>query len=60
MAANKIPMLPNLEPYIQMGMDPKTGLPTRLLASMGCELKDNIRRVLRINDEQVCINRFTW
>lgn len=54
------PNLPNLEPLIAMGLDPKTGLPVRLAGSDKQFLKDNIRRVLRINDEQVCINRFKW
>ena len=60
MAGPKTPYLPNLEPFIAAGIDPKTGLPMKMAAGLGCQLKENIRRVLRINDEQICINRFTW
>lgn len=54
------PCLPNIEPLIAMGINPKTGLPYKLDGVAGSLLKDNIKRVLRINDEQVCINRFKW
>lgn len=52
------PILPNLEAFIAMGMDPKTGLPSRIIEPS--RLKENIRRILRINDEQVAINRYVW
>lgn len=41
------------------GFDPKTGLPLKY----GCspvELKDNIKKVLRIIDEQDAVNRYVW
>lgn len=41
------------------GINPKTGLPVRA-SSNKTELKPNIRKLLRIIDEQDAINRFTW
>lgn len=43
---------------LQAGIDPKTGLPLR--ASAGCNLKADIKKQLRIVDEQNAVNRFTW
>lgn len=43
---------------LQAGIDPKTGLPIR--AGDGCNLKTNIKKQLRIVDEQNAVNRFTW
>ena len=42
------------------GIDPKTGLPLKLGTECKSELKTNIRRQLRIIDEQDAINRFQW
>lgn len=44
---------------IQAGIDPKTGLPIRYSDSK-CNLKSDIKRQLRIVDEQNAVNRFTW
>lgn len=49
---------PNM--LISAGIDPKTGLPIRMVDGTKCGLKDNIRRQLRIMDEQNAINRYTW
>ena len=45
---------------IQAGIDPKTGLPIK--AESGCEstLKSDIKKLLRILDEQNAINRYKW
>lgn len=59
MASNK-PYLPNLEPIIAAGIDPKTGLPVKTAAGTPCNLKENIKRLIRIQDEQDAVNRFTW
>lgn len=48
---------PNI--LIQMGINPKTGLPIRY-GDAPCELKGNIKKQLRILDEQTAVNRFTW
>ena len=53
------PRMTNPETLIQAGIDPKTGLPIRM-ASGGCALKENIRKGLRVMDEQNAINRYTW
>ena len=42
------------------GIDPKTGLPLKLGTECKSELKTNIRRQLRIIDEQDAINRIQW
>ena len=58
--ANNKPYLPNLEPIIAAGIDPKTGLPAKVTSSAPCNLKENIKRVIRIQDEQDAVNRYTW
>lgn len=47
---------------IQAGFDPKTLLPRKLAGYDGLEynLKPNIRKTLRIMDEQNAVNRFVW
>lgn len=45
---------------IQAGIDPKTGLPYRMESGEQCQLKSNIKKTLRIMDEQNAINRYTW
>lgn len=60
MASNRGPYLPNLEPLIAAGIDPKTGLPAKVTGSSPCFLKENIKRNLRIIDEQDAVNRYTW
>lgn len=51
--------LPDLSTFIQAGINPKTGLPLRM-GDCGAELKANIKKLLRIMDEQDAINRFVW
>lgn len=51
--------LPDINTLIQAGIDPKTGLPIRVDEEK-CTLKNDIRRTLRILDEQNAINRYTW
>lgn len=60
MASNRGPYLPNLEPIIAAGIDPKTGLPAKITSSAPCNLKENIKRLIRIQDEQDAVNRYTW
>ena len=55
--------LPNIEPLIQAGIDPKTGLPIKAVGGAGeggPGFKENNKKLLRIIDEQDAINRFTW
>lgn len=44
---------------IAAGFNPKTGLPFKY-GDTGSALKDNIRQLIRIQDEQDAVNRFTW
>lgn len=44
--------------FLQMGIDPSTGLPTRIFTDG--KLKEEIRRNIRIMDEQEAVNRFNW
>lgn len=46
---------------IQAGIDPKTGLPIALRdISCGYDMKSEIRKQLRIVDEQDAVNRYVW
>ena len=54
------PNLPNLKELIQAGINPVTGLPLKASSSMSEDVKNNIKRNLRIIDEQDAIRRFTW
>lgn len=60
MANKRGPYLPNLEPLIAAGIDPTTGLPKKVTGSAPCNLKENIKRQMRIIDEQDAVNRYTW
>ena len=53
------PFLPNLEPIIAAGINPKTGLPIKVSSGSKC-LKEDIKRQLRVIDEQRAVNRFEW
>lgn len=53
--------LPNLEPFWEAGIDPKTGLPTKILnTARGKGLDANILKNLRILDETQKVNLFKW
>lgn len=52
--------IPDIETLLSAGIDPKTGLPIRMSGSDASALKDNIKRLLRVIDEQNAINRYTW
>lgn len=45
---------------VQAGIDPKTGLPIKALGSDPAVLKDNVKRMLRVIDEQDAVNRYVW
>lgn len=45
---------------IQAGIDPKTGLPLKFASGDPAALKANVKKTLRIIDEQDCVNSFTW
>ena len=52
------PTLPNLEPFYAAGINPKTGLPMKF--SGPCTLKEDIKKQLRLVDEQDAVNRYVW
>lgn len=52
--------LPDIQPLIQAGIDPKTGLPVKMGPCQGDGFKANIKKDLRVNDEQAAINSITW
>lgn len=54
MAAN----LPLLETFYQAGIDPKTRLPIKM--GSNANIKDDIKKQLRIIDEQDAVNRYVW
>lgn len=45
---------------LQAGINPKTGLPTRLENAITCITKGDIKKQLRIVDEQDAVNRYVW
>lgn len=60
MAAKNNARMYDTAAMIQAGIDPKTGLPIRMESGEQCHLKTNIKKTLRIMDEQNAINRYTW
>ena len=58
--SNKLPKMYDISTLLQAGIDPKTGLPLKLTGSRDCELKTNIKRQLRILDEQDAVNKYVW
>lgn len=52
--------IPNVQALINIGMDPKTKLPLKMVSSDPERLHENIRMQLRIIDEQDAVNRYTW
>lgn len=53
------PKITPLDIYIQAGIDPKTGLPLKA-QNQPSYLTDNIKKQLRIVDEQDALNRYAW
>lgn len=52
--------LPDIQSLLAAGIDPKTGLPVKMTASDSSDLKENVKKFLRLIDEQDACNRFTW
>lgn len=53
--------LPDLQTLMQAGIDPKTGLPLKMAGGdTGLNLKNSIRKMLRVLDEQNSVNCFKW
>ena len=52
------PAIFDIDTLIQAGINPKTGLPMKL--GRRCSTKEDIKRAIRKNDEQIFVNRYTW
>ena len=52
--------LPDLQTLYQAGIDPKTGLPLKFTSGNKCALKEDIKKFLRLIDEQDAVNRYVW
>lgn len=60
MSTNNAKMV-DINALIQAGIDPKTGLPRKFNNGDSAEdLFRDVRKVLRVIDEQDAVNRFTW
>lgn len=58
---NKIPAMYDLDSYFAAGINPQTGLPIKAGDNaLSCVSKADIKKQLRIMDEQDAVNRFTW
>lgn len=53
------PVLPDIKTLFQAGINPKTGLPLKF-GNAKCVLKENIKKFLRLVDEQDAVNRYVW
>lgn len=53
-----VPYLPNIEPIIAAGINPKTGLPIKFSGNGTSALKSGIRRQLGVMDEQDATRRY--
>ena len=56
----KGPVLPDIQTLIQAGINPKTGLPIKLSSGKPCNLKTDIKKFLRLIDEQDATQRYVW
>lgn len=58
---NKMPAMYDLDTYIAAGINPQTGLPIKVADNqINSICKADIKKQLRILDEQDAVNRFTW
>ena len=53
------PAIYDIDTLIQAGINPKTGLPMKF-GGKRCTTKEDIKRAIRKNDEQIFVNRYTW
>ena len=52
--------LPDIETLWQAGINPKTGLPLKFGAGSKAVLKEDLKKFLRLIDEQDAVNRYVW
>ena len=58
---NKIPKMYDVSSLLAAGINPKTGLPIKMQDNaLSCLSKSEIKKQLRIVDEQDAVNRYTW
>ena len=50
--------LPDIQTLWQAGIDPRTGLPVKMAAGAKCALKEDLKKFLRLIDEQDAVNRY--
>ena len=50
--------LPDFTTFWQAGIDPRTGLPLKLVSGNKCVLKEDLKKFLRLIDEQDAVNRY--
>ena len=50
----------DLQTLVQAGIDPKTGLPLKATQGLPSKLKEGIKALFRIIDEQDAVTRYTW
>lgn len=53
------PKIVDVDTIIAAGINPKTGLPIRM-GGTASTLKEDLKRIFRIKDEQDFVNRYTW
>lgn len=54
-------VLPDIQTLIQAGIDPKSGLPMKVKGGVvGVDIKPEIKKFLRLIDEQDAVNRYVW
>ena len=49
----------DIDTLIQAGINPKTGLPVKF-GNRRCSTKEDIKKVIRKNDEQIAVNKYVW
>lgn len=53
------PAILDIDTLLQAGINPKTGLPIKL-GNRRYSTKEDIKKAIRKNDEQIAVNRYTW
>ena len=52
-------ILPDIQTIMQMGINPKTGLPIKF-GNLRCTTKEDFKKAIRKNDEQIAVNKYVW
>lgn len=54
------PKLPDISTLLMAGINPKNGLPIKFSTALDNACKEDIKKILRIVDEQDAVNRYVW